>query len=72
MRRKKMADDEVRYGAGGVPYTGKFSDTPADTGPKDWRNTPSAELLSDLADLDADSFIEKYGVNKTTVKKGEA
>ena len=67
-----MADDEVRYGAGGVPYTGKFSDTPADTGPKDWRNTPSAELLSDLADLDADSFTEKYGVNKTTVKKGEA
>ena len=68
-----MADD-VRYGAGGVPYTGKFSDTPTpvDTGPKDWRNTPSAELLSDLADLDADSFIEKYGVNKTTVKKGEA
>ena len=67
-----MADDEVRYGAGGVPYTGKFSDTSADTGPKDWRNTPSAELLSDLADLDADSFTEKYGVNKTTVKKGEA
>ena len=67
-----MADDEVRYGAGGVPYTGKFSDTPADTGPKNWRNTPSAELLSDLADLDADSFTEKYGVNKTTVKKGEA
>ena len=66
-----MADD-VRYGAGGVPYTGKFSDTLADTGPKDWRNTPSAELLSDLADLDADSFTEKYGVNKTTVKKGEA
>jgi hypothetical protein len=72
MRKKKMADDEVRYGAGGVPYTGKFSDTPADTGSKDWRNTPSAELLSDLADLDADSFTEKYGVNKTTVKKGEA
>ena len=67
-----MADDGVRYCAGGVPYTGKFSDTPADTGPKDWRNTPSAELLSDLADLDADSFTEKYGVNKTTVKKGEA
>ena len=67
-----MADDEVRYGAGGVPYTGKFSDTPADTGPKDWRKTPSAELISDLADLDAESFTEKYGANKTTVKKGEA
>ena len=67
-----MADDGVRYGAGGVPYTGKFSDTPVDTEPKDWRTTPSAELLSDLADLDADSFTEKYGVNKTTVKKGEA
>ena len=27
---------------------------------------------SDLADLDAEGFTEKYGVNKTTVKKGEA
>ena len=67
-----MADDEVRYGAGGVPYVGTFSDAPLDTGPKDWRTTPSAELISDLADLDAESFTEKYGVNKTTVKKGEA
>ena len=67
-----MADDEVRYGAGGVPYYGKFSGESVDTGPIDWRNTPSAELLSDLADLDADSFTEKYGANKTTVKKGEA
>ena len=67
-----MADDEVRYGAGGVPYVGVFSEATSDTGTKDWRKTPSAELLSDLADLDADSFTEKYGVNKTTVKKGEA
>ena len=64
--------DEVRYGAGGVPYVGKFTDASVDIGHKDWRNAPSAELLSDLADLDADSFTEKYGVNKTTVKKGEA
>ena len=67
-----MADDEVRYGAGGVPYVGKYSGETVDTGSKDWRTTPSAELISDLADLDADSFTEKYGVNKTTVKKGEA
>tara|TARA_R110002020_G_scaffold313798_1_gene529023 strand:- start:583 stop:789 length:207 start_codon:yes stop_codon:yes gene_type:complete len=68
-----MADDVmVKYGAGGVPYIGKHSDTPVDTEHKDWRDTPSAELLSDLADLDAESFTEKYGVNKTTVKKGEA
>jgi len=68
-----MADDVmVKYGAGGVPYIGKYSDEPVDTGPKDWRTTPPAELISDLADLDADSFTEKYGANKTTVKKGEA
>ena len=70
MRRERMVDN-TRYGSGGVAYQGKFSATPADTGPKDWRDTPSAELLSDLADLDAESFTEKYGVNKTTVKKGE-
>ena len=63
--------DEIRYGAGGVPYSGKFSGKEVDTGPKDWRNTPSAELMSDLADLDAEGFTKKYGVNKTTVKKGE-
>ena len=62
---------EVRYGAGGVAYYGQYSDTPVDTEPKDWRNTPSAELISDLADLDAEGFTKKYGVNKTTVKKGE-
>ena len=67
-----MADNELRYGAGGVPYVGKYSDEPVDTESKDWRTTPSAELISDLADLDADSFTEKYGANKTTVKKGEA
>ena len=63
---------EVRYGAGGVPYVGKYSDEPGDTETKDWRTTPSAELLSDLEDLDAEGFTEKYGANKTTVKKGEA
>ena len=72
MRIKKMADDELRYGAGGVPYVGKYSAGPVDTEPKDWRTTPSAELISDLADLDAEGFTEKYGVNKTTVRKGEA
>ena len=67
-----MADNELRYGAGGVPYVGKYSDETVDTGPKDWRTTPSAELISDLADLDADGFTEKYGANKTTVRKGDA
>ena len=64
--------DDVRYGAGGLPYVGRGSTEGAKAGPKDWRKTPPAELLSDLADLDAEGFTEKYGVNKTTVKKGEA
>ena len=64
--------DAIRYGAGGVPWVGNVSTEEVEAGPVDWRKVPSAELISDLADLDADGFTEKYGANKTTVRKGDA
>ena len=63
--------DNVRYGAGGVIYRGAQT-AEVEDGPVDWTKVPSAELITDLADLDAEGFTEKYGVNKTTVRKGEA
>ena len=63
--------DNVRYGAGGVVYRGAQT-AEVEDGPVDWTKVPSAELMIDLADLDAEGFTEKYGVNKTTVRKGEA
>ena len=61
----------IRYGADGAVYRGAQT-AEVEDGPVDWTKVPSAELISDLADLDAEGFTEKYGVNKTTVKKGEA
>ena len=61
--------DAVRFGAGGAPYK---PDTPSEPEPIDWRKVPAAEMLGDLADLDADEFVEKYNVNKSTVRKGGA
>ena len=62
----KMAE-VTRFGAGGVPYV---VSTPSEPEPIDWRKVPAAEMLTDLSALDADEFVEKYNVNKATVRKG--
>ena len=62
-----MAEEIIRFGTGGVPYTPA---TPSEPEPIDWRKVPAAEMLSDLSGLDADEFVEKYNVNKATVRKG--
>ena len=64
-----MAEEVIRFGAGGVPYA---ASTPSEPEPIDWRNVPAAEMLTDLSALDADEFVEKYNVKKSVVKKGGA